>query len=84
MHVILIMASFLCKCGNQISNTLVPNEVEYRVYNDFEWDKILENDVVNVLDLPEPSKDVWKCPKCERVYIFSQTGEVEKVYKLEN
>ena len=77
------MAAFLCKCGNRLSNTLVPNNIVYHVYSDVEWDKILEKDILQTIDIPAPEFDVWKCNSCERVYVFDDAGKVLIVYIVE-
>ena len=77
------MASILCKCGNRLSNSSVPNDVEYHIYSDFEWEEILRKDTWNVPDLPKPKHDAWKCPECKRIYVFSGDGKVVIVYKVE-
>jgi hypothetical protein len=77
------MAKLLCKCGNTLSDSYVPSEVRYHVYSDEEFHKILENDVIETLSIPEPKYDVWKCPNCQRVYIFSEGGSVIRTYKIE-
>ena len=75
----------LCKCGETLSTTAVPNDVELRVYTDGEWDKILENDMIETIKIPFPKYDVWRCPKCERVYVmdWGYGKPPIKVYKLE-
>lgn len=78
------MARFQCKCGNDLSNSLVPNDVVYHVYSDIEWDNILRMESIQTLDIPEPEHDVWKCNHCERIYIFNMKGEVIKVYTIES
>jgi len=77
------MARFECKCGSILSNSLIPNEIEYRAYSGIEWDKILEKDTINTLKIPSPKLDVWRCPNCERIYVFASDGKVLKRYKLE-
>jgi hypothetical protein len=78
------MAKFLCKCGHLLSNSEIPNDIQYHVYSDKEWhEKILINNNIDVLELPKPAIDVWKCPVCQRLYIFSSEGSLLKTYKLE-
>ncbi|MBC9786601.1 hypothetical protein H1S01_19335 [Heliobacterium chlorum] len=78
------MAGYLCKCGKKLSNTNSPNDIELRVYTDREWDLILQNDVIEPLQIPFPKYDVWKCPKCERIYFFDwDSGKPTKIYALE-
>jgi hypothetical protein len=78
------MARFHCRCGKILSNTLAPNEVELKVYTDKEWDDIINLGQIDSVDLPKPKRDVWKCPVCERVYVFDEgLDSVAKVYALE-
>jgi len=76
------MARFGCKCGKCLSNGQDPNEVQYRVYSDPEWDDIINIGQMDSVDLPFPKYDVWRCPECERVYVFDD-NEVIKQYVLE-
>jgi hypothetical protein len=86
------MARFKCKCGNIISTTLYPNEIEIRAYTTKEWEKILENDTVETISIPAPENQVWRCPVCERLYVFPAVEEngrkfysdiPSKVYRIE-
>lgn len=77
------MARFHCKCGATLSNTLAPNDIELRVYTDKEWDDIMNmGDLIDPVQIPLPRYDVWRCPECERIYVFD--GDVAiKTYVLE-
>lgn len=78
------MARFLCRCGETLSNSLAPNEIELIVYTDQEWDNIISQDCIDPLKIPSPSYEVWRCPKCERIYVFKE-GEDQPIrrYVLE-
>ncbi len=76
------MSRYKCDCGFILSNSEVPNEIEFHVYSDKEWSKVLENDSINTWEIPSPNRSVWKCPKCQRIYIFSETGELLYKYVL--
>ncbi|MCL1791548.1 MAG: hypothetical protein FWG40_09435 [Peptococcaceae bacterium] len=79
------MSRMSCKCGNVLSNSLIPNDIELRVYTDKEWDAILEADTIETWKIPLPKYDVWKCPACERLYFFEDGSEKAiKVYVLED
>ncbi|RCW40852.1 hypothetical protein DFP97_1297 [Paenibacillus prosopidis] len=71
---------YQCYCGTRLSNVLVPNDTQLRVYTDFEWEEVLNNDLVE--DIPLPKYDVWRCTNCKRI-IFFDGLKVEMVYKLE-
>ncbi len=77
------MASFLCKCGNSLKNNLCPNNVQLRVYSDEEWFALYGIKIISVGDIPLPKKDVWRCPVCERIYVFDNEGNLSKTYILE-
>ncbi len=77
------MGSILCKCGNRLSNSSAPNDVQYHVYSDREWMKIIELDVVDTINIPQPKNNVWKCDICSRIYVFDAEGKVIAVYALE-
>lgn len=78
------MARMECKCGQVLSTSAAPNEVQYRVYSDWEWDRILSVDSIEAWKFPMPEYDVWRCTNCERVYVFAGGyGKAIKVYRLE-
>jgi hypothetical protein len=68
------VARFECRCGTVLSNSLVPNDVELRVYTDKEWDEYMIGDVIDPVMIPRPKFDVWKCSVCGRVHVFE--GEI--------
>lgn len=76
------MARFQCKCGECLSNSLAPNDIELRVYTDKEWDGIVNLGEIDSVDIPLPTREVWRCPKCERIYVFHE-DELVKTYVLE-
>lgn len=73
-----------CRCGEVLSNSLAPNDIQLRVYTDEEWDKILEDDVIESWKIPLPTFDVWKCSECQRIYVYEDGNNIPiKVYILE-
>jgi hypothetical protein len=73
-----------CRCGETLSTTSVPNDIELTVYTDREWDQIINAETIDPVSIPHPEYNVWKCPKCERIYFFNwDEGSPVKVYKLE-
>ena len=80
-----MMAGFMCRCGQTLSNQMVPNNVELIVYTDEEWDGIIAlGKIEDTITIPLPTHDVWRCPACERIYVFGKDNKVKKVYALEN
>lgn len=76
------MARFECKCGETLSNSMAPNDIELRVYTDKEWDEIINYEVLDPIEIPSPKYSVWRCPNCERIYVFDG-DEVIKTYVIE-
>lgn len=79
----------LCKCGCDMWNGQVPNDIEFTVYSDRRLDKICEKDAVSTIELGLLNDySVWRCPECKRLYVFKNVGgadgnKVACVYKLE-
>lgn len=77
------MAKMLCKCGNLLSTSPVPNDVQLRVYTDTEWvEKIESQDTFNTWEIPFPERDVWRCPACERIHVFGEGEDRNKVVRV--
>lgn len=75
------MARMTCSCGELLSNSTVPNDVELFVYTGEEWDEILKFDTIETWKIPAPKYEVWKCPKCDKIYVFKDgDNEAIKVY----
>ena len=78
------MASMICSCGDRLTDNSVPNDIQLWVYTDKEWDSICTVDTIETWKIPQPTYDVWRCPKCERIYVFDwESGKPLKVYALE-
>ena len=75
------MARYDCRCGKALSNSLTP-DIQLMVYTDSEWDKILETDTIETWMIPFPKRCVWRCPNCERIYVFEKNNLI-KCYALE-
>ncbi|MCL1988871.1 MAG: hypothetical protein FWG64_13025 [Firmicutes bacterium] len=81
------MASMKCRCGEILCNATNEgtdsNDIQLYFYNDHEWDEIIGMGVMDTFNLPSPT-DVWRCPKCERMYIFENGNNAPiKTYALE-
>ncbi|MEW4415263.1 hypothetical protein [Clostridium sp. AN503] len=66
------MAKMNCKCGYILSTMQAPNDIQLRVYTDREWEEILDCDIIEPWKIPLPQYDVWKCPNCNRIYVFEE------------
>ncbi|MEY4531402.1 MAG: hypothetical protein RLZZ156_2123 [Deinococcota bacterium] len=75
------MAKMTCKCGLHLDNQKFPNGVILWVYTDIELDSIM-SEKMDISDIPSPSHEVWKCPNCQRVYVFVENTLI-RTYVLE-
>ena len=80
------MARLTCKCGTEISNSNNP-EVQYLIFSDNKWiellDKLDEGAKLGNIGIGYAMIS-WKCPACERLYIFREGSELAaRVYKIE-
>lgn len=62
------MARLKCPCGEVLTNTGIPNEVEGILLRDIdlEW---IGNDSVNLLEIDGLGRDIWECSSCGRLAI---------------
>jgi len=74
------MAKIECKCGELLSNSLMPNDIQYWVYSDKKIDEICARDVIDVKELIDiEDYEVWLCPKCKRLIVF-ENGKTTASY----
>lgn len=68
------MAGILCLCGRVLSNSAVPNDVEYLLVSDHTLDRVcMMTDTMKAIDaIIDESPSVWKCPGCGRMAVFDQ------------
>ncbi|MBR1599068.1 MAG: hypothetical protein IJ661_09185 [Lachnospiraceae bacterium] len=81
------MARIQCKCGELLWNGQTPNESLLWVFSDRKMCNIYEQDSIDTLSLYNLiDYDIWKCPKCNRLYVFEHdnpSNTVKKIYKIE-
>ena len=94
------MAHLGCKCGYSMWNGYTPNDIEFTVFSDRRLCELAENlpasfsvpmecplnfnDLMDLVDMAD--YEVWRCPKCGRLYIFDNQNDSDKakfVYQLE-
>ena len=77
------MARMACRCGMTLSNSTNP-EIEYSLYSYEEWNSILGTDTIETWMIPDSKYSIWRCPKCERIYVFEgENIRAVKIYVLE-
>lgn len=70
------MARTTCKCGAELTNHLVPNDIQLVVYTRSEWEKICEHGTIETWMIPWPRYDVWRCPVCKRIAVYDWADPV--------
>lgn len=79
------MAGVICKCGRVLSTTQVPKDIQLKVYTDWEWDKLMDCEMIIPRKMSLPKYDVWKCPACQRIYVFEDGNSTPiMIYRLED
>lgn len=75
----------LCRCGNTLSNSENPNDIEIYGFPDRQFYKLTESgqtDFENIADV-DPEITFWQCPHCGRLYLFKNGSNIPVCYKLE-
>ena len=75
------MARYKCKCGQVLNSQESPVEVKLHVYTDTEWDEIWGDEAITSENFPDTKYDIWRCPKCERIYVFDYTRDKDRLIK---
>lgn len=80
------MGKWSCKCGQLMDDHSYPDKNCYKVYSEVEWEDIsseLEKTNGDFGNIPPATFDVYKCPTCGRLMVFSE-GDRFRFYKLED
>lgn len=78
----MVMAGMECRCGNILSNSKCPNDVQLRVYTDREYEELLG--LKSISEIFPPKIDVWRCYQCERIYVFDEEDILIRTYIVES
>lgn len=78
------MVKMKCKCGEIISDSLVPNDTVMHFFTDKQLHQILYEDLISTIALAKTANKLWSCERCERLYFFGDNNEDMKVYALES
>lgn len=80
------MAKLKCLCGDELSNTMQPNDIEGTLLADYDIDNIesFEEDIIMGIDVW--GRSVWECKECGRLAINhpKRDSNTVKWYKPEN
>ena len=76
------MSKIKCYCGNVIHLGEIPNRNEYLFIPDIEFDEISSNSDIEKTYLD--AKRFYKCPICERLFVFWNDDDKFTMYNKEN
>lgn len=75
------MARFLCACGNTLSNSRGPNEIEYYAFSPSQWEFLMTCGDIDVMEIPDGEGEIWRCPKCKRLHWFPDGSDHCQSYR---
>lgn len=78
------MSKMGCQCGECLSNSEVPNDIEWWIYTKEDFEQWKENDYFEYTDEHETFNGFWLCPKCKRAYVSLKVGKNMKKEELMN
>jgi hypothetical protein len=69
------MAKWLCQCGNQMrSSGAIPNPQEWHLVSDPAIGELFDRErAVEVEDVLDRAKFVYRCEQCDRLHVFWDT-----------
>lgn len=76
------MPKYICKCGNVIDLSDIPNSNQILMIEDVNFDKYFDN--FNPIDLHQEMILTIRCNECKRLYIFEEGYDKNPIiYKKE-
>lgn len=74
------MPKFLCKCGEVVSYSEIPNPVEYLFISDVEYDQFQRT--LDAEELYNKMKSILQCKNCGRLWVYWNGFDHEPVSYL--
>ena len=70
-----------CTCGQYLTNVSCPNDIVLWAYPDGQWKEIQAIGKIDPVMIPRAKFEIWRCPKCKRLYIFTYPSEQASTYE---
>lgn len=64
------MSKIGCNCGECLSNSEFPNDIEWDIYTKREFESRINNEYFKYVEEQEEVDYFWLCPKCKRAYVW--------------
>ena len=71
----------ICECGDYLSDTSSPNDIVLWAYPERQWKEIKKLGRIDPLMIPDAMFEIWRCPKCKRLYIFPYPSNKATLYE---
>ena len=81
------MSKMCCQCGESLSNSIVPNDIEWNIYKKKDFEHWMGNDYFEYTEEHEDFDYFWLCPKCKRAYVWlnrNKKYEETRIYEYKN
>ena len=79
-----IMAEMECECGENLFITSEDSDITLWAFPDGQLEEILATGQAGQLDLTDAKFEIWRCPKCKRLYIFPYPSNKATLYETVN
>ena len=73
-----------CTCGQYLTNVSCPNDIVLWAYPDGQWKEIQAIGKIDPVMIPRATFEIWRCPKCKRLYIFPYPSNKATLYETVN
>ena len=74
----------ICECDEYLSDTSSPSDIVLWAYPDRQWKEIKKLGRIDPLMIPDAMFEIWRCPKCKRLYIFPYPSNKATLYETVN
>ena len=72
------MSKMCCQCGEVLSNSIVPNDIEWNIYKKKDFENWIEKDYFEYTEEYEDFDYFWLCPKCQRAHVWLNIDKQHK------
>ncbi len=71
-----------CECGEYLTDSMSPSDIVLWAYPDKQWKDIQKIGKTDPVLIPDATFEIWRCPKCERLYIFRYPSNKGSMYEI--
>ena len=75
------MAAYWCACDQRLSDSRIPNEIQYYAFSPTQWEFLMTCGDIDVLEIPDGEGEIWRCPQCKRLHWFPMGSNYCQSYR---